>query len=385
MTMYEPDFLNANHVCVPRFIEEVGAAEMFFGGQAGVALAKGIPIQWCFCTPMLLMWTLNAPAVTNFRVSYDFYYGGSWDIGRSSLIVWAMGKAPSKDTFWSTDNGAQATTRGGCDRTGCPPDHSTPAAVLHTMLTVLSAGPVQFSDAPNETDKTLLMRTCDSAGNLLQPSKPLTAIDSTHDVTPGGAPTGYAMVTHTEVQGGVWLREVVSHQMTKDFALRALDVFPPLKPGNRYAVSTWTAVNACATASGACDSGAVLTAPADGRAVVGTLPKAVVQNTTAPFTDVFSPTLTLMAPVCVTTGLALWGEFDKFASISIQRFTSITCSPAGVAFGVAGNVGETIGLAWTNTAAATTASGSYTFTGTPGGRGAAQCEVSAAAGLTCTA
>jgi len=99
MTMYEPDFLNANHVCVPRFIEEVGAAEMVFGAQASVALAKGIPIQWCFCTPMLLMWTLNAPAITNFRVSYDFFYGGSWDIGRSSLIVWAMGKAPSKDTF----------------------------------------------------------------------------------------------------------------------------------------------------------------------------------------------------------------------------------------------------------------------------------------------
>ena len=98
MTMFEPDFLNANHLCVPRFIEEVGAADAFFGGQTSVALARGIPIQWCFCTPMLLMWTLNAPAVSNFRVSYDFYYGGSWDIGRSSLIVWAMGSAPSKGT-----------------------------------------------------------------------------------------------------------------------------------------------------------------------------------------------------------------------------------------------------------------------------------------------
>ena len=96
MTMYEPDFLNANHVCVPRFIEEVGAADMFFSAQTSVALERGIPIQWCFATPMLLLWTLKAPAVTNFRVSYDFYYGGSWDTGRSSLIVWAAGKAPSK-------------------------------------------------------------------------------------------------------------------------------------------------------------------------------------------------------------------------------------------------------------------------------------------------
>ena len=70
MTLFEPDFLDANHNCQPRFISEVGAAEGFFGGQASAALDRGIPIQWCFCTPYLLMWTLTAPAVTNFRVSY---------------------------------------------------------------------------------------------------------------------------------------------------------------------------------------------------------------------------------------------------------------------------------------------------------------------------
>ena len=39
------DFLNQNHNCVPRFVSEVGAASAFFGGQAGVALDRGIPIQ----------------------------------------------------------------------------------------------------------------------------------------------------------------------------------------------------------------------------------------------------------------------------------------------------------------------------------------------------
>jgi hypothetical protein len=73
MTMFEPDFLNQNHNCQPRFISEIGAAEGFFGGQASAALDRGIPIQWCFCTPYLLMWTLNAPAVTNFRVSYGSF------------------------------------------------------------------------------------------------------------------------------------------------------------------------------------------------------------------------------------------------------------------------------------------------------------------------
>jgi hypothetical protein len=44
MTMFEPDFLNANHVCVPRFIEEVGAAATFFDGQT----FKKVLFETCF-------------------------------------------------------------------------------------------------------------------------------------------------------------------------------------------------------------------------------------------------------------------------------------------------------------------------------------------------
>ena len=228
MEWFEPDFLNANHMCVPAFIEHVGAADAFFDGQASAALARGIPIQWCFCTPYLLMWTLGAPAVTNFRVSYDFYYGSSWDVGRSSLLVAAMGGAPSKDTFWTSDNGAQATTRGGCDKTGCPPDHTSVAAVLHTMLTVLSTGPVGFSDAPGETDAALILRSCDANGTLLQPSRPITAVDSTWAAA--GAPDGgFVLGTHTALAGaGVAAHIFVSHQLKTPFALRAADAWPRL-------------------------------------------------------------------------------------------------------------------------------------------------------------
>ena len=41
------------------------------------------------------------PAVTNFRVSDDFCYGTSWNVGVSSLLPAALGKTPSKDTLWS--------------------------------------------------------------------------------------------------------------------------------------------------------------------------------------------------------------------------------------------------------------------------------------------
>jgi hypothetical protein len=387
MTMFEPDFLNANHLCVRRFIEEIGAADGFFEGQAGVALDMGIPIQWCFTTPLLLLWTLGHPSVTNFRVSLDYYYGRSWDIGRSSLLVWAAGGRPSKDTFWTTDNGNQSTTRGGCDKTGCPPDHSAAGAVLHTMLAVLTTGPVAFSDAPGETDPVLIGRTCDAAGNLLQPSKPLTAVDSTHDVTPGAAPSGYALVAHTAVGGGaapVALWMVVSHSMARGspvFTVRGLDLWPSLPVGAPVAVTTWAALQACAGAGGACRGNvSTLSGPADPHAALFPLPPPAAGE------DPITPTLTLLAPVCAGSGVAVFGEIDKFAPVSVQRFTSLACTPSGASATLSGVGGEAVRLGWWAPGlpgGAGVAFGTATMPGTGPARAAVACSLGANGQLAC--
>jgi hypothetical protein len=343
--MFEPDFLNQNHNCMPQFISQVRAAEGFFGGQAAAALARGIPIQWCFCTPYLLLWTLNAPAVTNFRVSYDFFYGGSWDIGVSSLIVFAMGKAPSKDTFWTSDNGAQATTRGGCNRNGCPPDHSSPAAELHTALALLSTGPVGFSDAPNETDATLILRTCDAGGNLLQPSRPITAGDSTH--APAGAPAGYALATHTAVAGRVAAWIVVGHQLTAPYGLKPLDLWPRPAAGALVGVAAARALRSCGGGTGAACGVQKAAVAADGATPLFTLP-AVPQGV-----DPFTPDIRVVAPLCAPAGdasgagLAFFGEPQKIAAVSTRRFPALACSDAGaLSFTAAGEEGEEITVAW---------------------------------------
>jgi hypothetical protein len=305
-----------------------------------------------------------------------------------------MGAAPSKDTFWTSDNGNQSTTRGGCDKTGCPPDHSSVGAMLHTMLAVLSTGPVGFSDAPNETDATLIMRTCDAAGNLLQPSKPLTSIDSTHDVTPGAAPSGYALVTHTSVAGSVWLHQVVSHQMNSSlpgFGLRSLDVWPPLAAGTNVAITTWDALQACAqqqqqqqqqdegVSAGPCSGNVTaVSAPADPHAVLTSLP---VPPAGA---DPFTPALTLIAPICASSGAALFGEFDKFATVSVQRFVSIACSSDGIAVELSGTRGEAIRLAWWAPAmsgGAGVAVQSVTFPGGP--NPSLSCDIKADGTLAC--
>lgn len=316
--------------CVPLFIETIGAAEEFFAGQATVALNKGIPIQWCFVTPYLLMWTLTAPAITNFRGSYDYAYGESYDVGRSSLLIAAMGGAPSKDTFWTSDNGNQSTARGACDKTGCPPDHSAAGAWLHTIVALLTTGPVGFSDAPGWTDAGLLGRTADAAGFLLQPSRPVTAVDSTHDVAPGAAPAGgFVLGTHCAVGGAVWLHEFVSHSLTSPFTLRARDFFPALPAASTWARFEWNATRACAPGSPAAACGvAVVTAPADPSAgpALATLPAAPAAGGPG---AAFQPTLTLFAPDACSGGAILLGEVDKYVPVSPMRFAAVACAPGG--------------------------------------------------------
>ena len=136
MASFESDFMNQNVNCVEEFIENpTHGADEFLEGMAEAALGFEMPIQWCYASPNVVMASLNYPAVTNFRVSFDYCYGKSYEIGESSLLVWAVGSAPSKDTLWTTANNRTETP--GCAWTV---DHETVASELHVVLAIMSTG-----------------------------------------------------------------------------------------------------------------------------------------------------------------------------------------------------------------------------------------------------
>lgn len=83
--------MNQNYNCVPEFIESVSNASTWQHGMTDAALAKNLTVQWCYAAPTDVLNSLEMPALTNFRVSNDFCYGSSWNVGVSSLIVWAAG------------------------------------------------------------------------------------------------------------------------------------------------------------------------------------------------------------------------------------------------------------------------------------------------------
>lgn len=96
MVSFEPDFMLENFACIPDFISKIGASEQWLAGMGDAAHELGLPVQLCMATPTDVLTSMSLPAVTNFRASNDYFYGTSWDIGLSSLLIWALGFKPSK-------------------------------------------------------------------------------------------------------------------------------------------------------------------------------------------------------------------------------------------------------------------------------------------------
>lgn len=277
---------------------------------------------------------------------------------------------------------------GGCG-SHCPPDHSNQGAVLHTMLALLSTGPVGFSDAPGHTNASLIMRTCNAAGALLQPSRPITAVDGSFDATPGAAPQGgHVLSTHTAIQGRPAMYFLLGHSLSAPYTPRLLDLWPTasLAPAAQLLAVPWLALGACAAASPApspspCPALTALALPSSAHAP---LSPQLSLPAVGPGEDTFTPTLVLLAPVCGEEGggLTFFGEWEKIAPISQQRFPALACAGGGLDFAIAGVAGERVSVAWAPTGGSL-AVGSYTFpSATP--RAMAACTATAAAGLACT-
>jgi len=319
MMSFEPDFMNQNYRCMPAFIESVDAADIWQKGMNDAAIDQDLAVQWCMATPTDMMHALQLNAVTNFRVSTDFCYGHSWDIGSTSLLAWGLGVAPSKDTLWSTDNGRFSVP-------GCPwtPDHETPAAELHVVLALMSTGPLGISDAINMTNAELLKRTISADGTLLKPSKPITSVDSLvakADYGPNGEVFGTYM-GHQESDRAL-AYTYVAFNLKEKFVLPASDVYPAVGKGVQLYFRN---VNApCGTTLDSC-----LTKGAP------VFPASDMSNTTGGTN--YAPTTLTVYPVRAGQQSLILGELAKFVPLSPQRFLQVLDD----AFTVRGAAGETV-------------------------------------------
>ncbi|KAG7340586.1 hypothetical protein IV203_024129 [Nitzschia inconspicua] len=340
MKSFETDFMNQNVNCVGDFVRSYRAADDFLRGMADAASDLHIPIQWCYASPNEVFSSLSMPSVTNFRVSFDFCYGKSYDIGESSLLVWALGAAPSKDTVWSTDNNHTETP--GCSWT---PDHETIAAELHVILALMTTGPFGLSDGTGMTNATLVQRAIAKDGTLLQPIKPITAVDSTFLNT---APDGYLYGTYSV--GPSWI--FVSFQLKDAYPVTVKDFYPRIdhqvSPELLLAVRSFSDAE-CVEGDNAVHSGCIrlVTLGHDNHnnddPVVFIAPQA--DFTSSPGSDL-APTVVTVWQNCECNGIFLLGELDKYVALSSKRFDALSCTEDGVSTVVTGSVGEVIEITY---------------------------------------
>jgi hypothetical protein len=371
MMSFEIDFVNQNLNCVPEFQSQVQTANDVFNGMALAADHLNQTMQWCSSTPAAVLQSLNYPSVTNMRASVDYITGDSWDIGLSSLFLWAVHIAPSTDTFWTSDNGDVATTMGGCDeRGGCPEDHNDFGCELHTILAVMSTGPVGFSDALNQTNAHRILRTCRADGMLLQPNKPLTTLDG-HLGQPWRVLQSYSGPSYSgptssaprlQACPGVWAYFIVAHQLqvlpNHQITVELDELWPRPKLHSRWFVVRNgggdgsqvddTTTNACLTNGAPAEScGVFVTVGSDNGSF--SLPEA---------RGGYHATRVSLFPVCPAitnlsdpeSGWVLLGELSKYVSVSNTRFSAIECLGDGdgdgyeLTFRVKGIVGEVVTL-----------------------------------------
>ena len=247
------------------------------------------------------------PPACNPPVQVDTYY-----IGTTSLLAWALDLAPSKDSFWSTPT-----------QPGNPyGDVAERYPAMQAAVAALSRGPVQVSDGVGYSDRSLILRTCDEAGRLLQPSRPATALDAAFHRSAGvgdGPLAKYPNVlpittTHTRVGDWKWAH-ILAINLEEPFMLLPAHLRPTDLGAGEHVVYEGTRVS---------DFARGVTIPACGAGDFH---------------------LYHVAPR-LANGWAYLGELSKFVPVTEARTRSLSFDAASVAVALAGAAGEEVGVAF---------------------------------------
>ncbi|XP_050418345.2 uncharacterized protein LOC126831737 [Patella vulgata] len=195
MIVYEQDFLGTSNQKMKSLNTDVYLTKNWLNQMGNAAQKNGITLQYCMAFPLHILAALEIPTVTQARVSADGVPGNTngWKIGITSLFPQAMGIAPYKDNFWTTEY-----------QPGNPYGGMATQPFLQLTVSVLTTGPVGPSDGIGFTNVDLLMRCCNKEGLILKPDLPALAIDNQirqEAFADGSGPMGEVYVTKSVING----------------------------------------------------------------------------------------------------------------------------------------------------------------------------------------
>ena len=193
------------------------------------------------------------------------------------------------------------------------------------------------------TNATLLQRIISKDGSLLQPSKPITAVDSSFLETKD-KPNGFVYGTHgLEIS---WI--FVSFQLKNPFPVTKRDFWPPLKgleasEDMRLVYRTFGSSNQCVDGEDAIESGCVtlvsLIDDPDDTSPIFVAPKSTFDF---PGSDLKPNVVTVWKECPGSKGVFFLGELNKYVAVSPKRFRSLECSEFGVSVTVLGGWNELV-------------------------------------------
>ncbi len=170
---YEQDWLNHQTLDFTPLMTNITLGRTWLKQMGNAALAYNITIQYCMSLSRHALQSLEIDAVTQIRVTNDYatnfqYQGQQWRLGVSSIFAAALGLTPFKDVFWTTP-----------EQPGNPygPKAIDKLVRLNAVISTLTGGPVGPGDRIDLMNKDLIMRSCNSDGLLLKPSRAATSTD----------------------------------------------------------------------------------------------------------------------------------------------------------------------------------------------------------------
>ena len=309
LRVYEQDWLhNEFNEYVGKMLETVDLGKTWLTQMSNGAEKNNITIQYCMPFIRHMLQSLKFRTVTQIRASDDYVvspYDGAdnWRIAGQTILIDALGAAPSKDGFWTTHY-----------QPGNPygEERFEPYPRFQAAIATLSAGPIQIADGIGYSDVALINKMIAKDGSLLQPSIPIKRLDAVmsadtfskndednnDDYLRGEVWASYTLVSEKAYM------QIFVPQLANSWSLKPSDIFIPqrhlLMTPNYWAFEA----NASSKVFRFSEQSPVL------------LP--IVEEPS-------SFLLYSVAPV-LSNGWALQGEISKFVSISELRFISVSAS-----------------------------------------------------------
>jgi len=266
---YEQDWCNEIYAHSPEFQTVPGVGAAFTDGMAKAAAAHGLSLQYCMGTPRFFLQGARYPNLTTIRVSDDRFERERWDsFLYVSQLANAVGIWPWVDVFMSTETN-------------------------NVLLANLSAGMVGVGDAIGHENRDNLMRVARTDGVLVKPDAPLLPLDQDYVSQANGHAS--PMVAWTCSDHGS-LRTAYVFAYDRESQDAAAEFLPA-------ALGLQGAVCVLDTRSGI----------------------AQFQDASAPVTVSLAPQNTAYFEVASVgpSGLAFFGDADKFVSNGRQRIASL--------------------------------------------------------------